>query len=124
MVALRVGDHSKRTAEAFPVVASLPPKDREATTGNASAVHGLRRPRNKRNAGSCWLKTLNGFNLCATTPDRMCKRTQHVSSNNNVASVGLFTVPYFFVRSFRYTASYRHGYLDFQVYRGGRRRGL
>ena len=31
----------------------------------------------------------------------------------------LFTVPYFFVRSFRYTASYRHGYLDFQVYRGG-----
>ena len=29
----------------------------------------------------------------------------------------LFTVPYFFVRSFRYTASYRHGYLDFQMYR-------
>ena len=27
----------------------------------------------------------------------------------------LFTVPYFFVRSFRYTASYRHGYLDFQM---------
>ena len=25
----------------------------------------------------------------------------------------LFTVPYFFVRSFGYTASYRHGYLDF-----------
>ena len=36
----------------------------------------------------------------------------------------LFTVPYFFVRSFRYTASYRHGYLDFQMYRGGGRRGL
>ena len=33
----------------------------------------------------------------------------------------LFTVPYFFVRSFRYTASYRHGYLDFQMYRGGGR---
>ena len=30
----------------------------------------------------------------------------------------LFTVPYFLVRSFRYTASYRHGYLDFQMYRG------
>ena len=28
----------------------------------------------------------------------------------------LFTVPYFFVRSFRYAASYRHGYLDFQMY--------
>ena len=28
----------------------------------------------------------------------------------------LFTVPYFFVRSFRYTASYHHEYLDFQIY--------
>ena len=36
----------------------------------------------------------------------------------------LFTVPYFFVRSFRYTASYHHGYLGFQMYRGGGRRGL
>ena len=36
----------------------------------------------------------------------------------------LFTVPYFFVRSFTYTTSYRHGYLDFQRYRGGGRRGL
>ena len=26
--------------------------------------------------------------------------------------IRLFTVPYFFVRSFIYTASYRHGYLD------------
>ena len=32
--------------------------------------------------------------------------------------------PYFFVRSFRYTASYRQGYFDFQMYRGGERRGL
>ena len=31
----------------------------------------------------------------------------------------MFTVAYFFVRSFRYTASYGHGYLDFQMYRGG-----
>ena len=30
-----------RTADAFPVVASLPPKDREATTVNASAVRRL-----------------------------------------------------------------------------------
>ena len=28
------------------------------------------------------------------------------------------------VRSFRYTASYRHGYLDFQMYRGSGCRGL
>ena len=27
----------------------------------------------------------------------------------------LFTVPYFSVRSFRYTASYHHGYLDFEM---------
>ena len=34
----------------------------------------------------------------------------------------LFTVPNFFVRSFRYTASsYRNGYLDFKMYRGGGR---
>ena len=32
---------SLRTADAFPVVASLPPKNREATTGNASAVRRL-----------------------------------------------------------------------------------
>ena len=38
--------------------------------------------------------------------------------------VRLFTVPYFFVRSFRYTVSYRHGYLEFQMYRGGGRWGL
>ena len=36
----------------------------------------------------------------------------------------LFTVPYFFVGLFRYTASYHHGYLDFQMYRGGGCRGL
>ena len=40
-------------------------------------------------------------------------------------SFRLFTVPYIFVvRSLRYTASYRHRYLDFQMYRGGGRRGL
>ena len=36
-------------------------------------------------------------------------------------SARLFTVPYFFVRSFRYTTSYRHGYLGFQMYLGGGR---
>ena len=34
--------HSLRTADAFPVVASVPPfRGREATTGNASAVRRL-----------------------------------------------------------------------------------
>ena len=36
----------------------------------------------------------------------------------------LFTVPYFFVRSFRYNASYRHGYLIIQMYREGGRSEL
>ena len=39
----------------------FPQKKREATTANASAVQRLRRPRNKRNVGSCWLKTLTGL---------------------------------------------------------------
>ena len=43
---------------------------------------------------------------------------------NDIFWSRLFTVPYFFVRSFRYTVSCRHGYLDFQMYRGGGRRGL
>ena len=39
--------------------------------------------------------------------------------------LNLETRNYFFVRSFRYTASsYRNGYLDFKMYRGGGRRGL
>ena len=44
----------------------------------------LRRSRNKRNVGSCWLKSLTGFKLCAsaTTCNKAQKRTQHVSSNN------------------------------------------
>ena len=44
----------------------------------------LRRSRNKRNVGSCWLKSLIGFKLCAraTTYNKVYKRTQHVSSNN------------------------------------------
>ena len=40
----------------------------------------------KENVGSCWLKSLTGFKLCATTCNRVCKRTQHETSNN-VASV-------------------------------------
>ena len=44
--------------------------------------------------------------------------------HSTLSRLRLFTVPYFFVRSFRYAASYRHGYLNFQMYRGGGRRGL
>ena len=42
----------------------------------------LRRSRNKRNVGSCWLKSLTAFKLRATTCNRVCKRSQHVTSNN------------------------------------------
>ena len=42
----------------------------------------LRRSQNKRNVGSCWLKSLTCFKLCATTCNRVCKQTQHVTSNN------------------------------------------
>ena len=48
----------------------------------------------------------------------------HIFASVDKMGRRLFTVPYFFVRSLRYTASYRHGYLDFQMYRGGGRRGL
>ena len=38
--------------------------------------------RSKRNVGSCWLKSLISFKLCATTCNRVCKQTQHGTSNN------------------------------------------
>ena len=52
-----------------------------------------------------WVKTVLGWTNETRAYSRFISR--------------LFTVPYFFVRSFRYTASYRHVYLDFQMYRGG-----
>ena len=49
----------------------------------------LRGSRNKRNVGSCWLKSLTSFKLRETTPNntqqhenRVCKRTQQVILNN------------------------------------------
>ena len=50
----------------------------------------LRRSRNKRNVGSCWLKSLTGFKLCATTRNNIQQhatgcangRNMHVTSNN------------------------------------------
>ena len=57
----------------------------------------LRRSRNKRNIGSCWLKTLTGFKLCATTSNNMKQGVQTDATcniqqcwellANNVASV-------------------------------------
>ena len=64
----------------------------------------FRRSQNKRNVGSCWLKSLTGFKLCTTTPNntqqlattckRMRKRTQYTISKK-VASVctGLYPFP-------------------------------
>ena len=36
----------------------------------------------QKKCGSCWPTSLTGFKLCATTCNRVCKRTQHVTSNN------------------------------------------
>ena len=56
----------------------------------------FRRSRNKRNVGSCWLKSLTGFKLCATTSTNMQQGVQTATCNiqqclellvNNVASV-------------------------------------
>ena len=63
----------------------------------------LRRSRNKTNVGSCWLKNLTGFKLCATTSNNMQQGVQTDATcnmqqcwellANNVASVctGLHT---------------------------------
>ena len=57
----------------------------------------LRRSRNKTNVGSCWLKSLTGFKLCATTRNNMQQGVQTDATcniqqcwellANNVASV-------------------------------------
>ena len=74
----------------------------------------FRRSRNKRNVGSCWLKRLTGFKLCATilnkqqhstTCNRVRKRTQHVTSNMlRPCAQGLRTL--FFVRQRGTTIAY------------------
>ena len=59
-----------------------------------------RRSRNKRNVGSCSLKSLTRFKLRATACKRVCKRTQHVTPNN-VASVctGLYGACFLLLKS-------------------------
>ena len=58
-----------RTADAFPFVASLPPKlffgAREATTGNVSAVHRLGKPRKSWNLRISYSRPGKSWNLIA-----------------------------------------------------------
>ena len=42
--------------------------ERAAQT-NPTLLQTLRPSRNKRNTESCWLNSLTGFKLCATTPN-------------------------------------------------------
>ena len=46
----------------------------------------LRRSRNKRDVGSCWLKRLTGFKLCAATRNNMQQGVQTDATSNNVWS--------------------------------------
>ena len=54
----------------------------------------------------------------------MRKNTSSISKDGKLARARLFTVPYFFERSFRYTASYPQGFLDFQNLPRGRASGI
>ena len=58
-----------RTADAFPFVASLPPKlffgAREATTGNVSALHRLGKPRKSWNLRISYSRPGKSWNLIA-----------------------------------------------------------
>ena len=49
----------------------------------------LRRSRNKRNVGSCWLKSLTGFKLCATTSNNMQQGLQTDATCNIQQCCGL-----------------------------------
>ena len=51
----------------------------------------LRRSRNKRNVGSCWLKSLTGFKLCATTRNNMQQGVQTDVTCNIQQYWGLLT---------------------------------
>ena len=52
----------------------------------------------------------------ATKSQKTIKKLKKKTTLHNL--LRLFTVLYFFVRSLRYTASYRHRYLDFQITEG------
>ena len=42
------------------------------------------RSRNKRNVGSCWLKSLTGFKLCATTPNNTQQHATGCANGRNM----------------------------------------
>ena len=44
----------------------------------------LRRSRNKRNVGSCWLKSLTGFKLCATTRNNIQQHATGCANGHNM----------------------------------------
>ena len=44
----------------------------------------LRRSRNKRNVGSCWLKSLTGFKLCATTRNNIQQHATGCANRRNM----------------------------------------
>ena len=44
----------------------------------------LRRSRNKRNVGSCWVKSLTGFKLCATTRNNIQQHATRCANERNV----------------------------------------
>ena len=79
-----------------------------AVQTDPTLLHHLRRSRIKRNFGSCWLKGLTGFKLCATARNNMQQGVQTDATcniqqcwellPNNIASVctGLYTgCPYY-----------------------------
>ena len=44
----------------------------------------LRRSRNKRNVGSCWLKSLTGFKLCSTTRNNIQQHATGCANRRNM----------------------------------------
>ena len=49
----------------------------------------LRRSRNKRTVGSCWLKSLTGFKLCATTRNNIQQHATGCVNGRNMFARGL-----------------------------------
>ena len=47
----------------------------------------LRRSRKKRNVRSCWLKSLTGFKLCATTPNKTQQHATGCANGSNIAGL-------------------------------------
>ena len=50
----------------------------------------LRRSRNKRSVGSCWLKSLTGFKLCATTRNKIQQHATGCANGRNMFDMPTF----------------------------------